>query len=78
MICPKCGEKTKQFVGAIKNQEVPEVYRNRVCTVCGHKFYTLETIVPYEGKFRMQWRLGRGAVEENYRKKKAKESYEKC
>ena len=41
MICPKCKSKAKTVAGAI-NKEHDEVYRKRVCTECGYKFYTVE------------------------------------
>ena len=66
MICPKCGGKTKQNNGSVKNKEIPEVYRCRICEDCKHVFYTLEVVVPYEGEFKKKWREQRKAIEDKY------------
>ena len=71
MICPKCGGKTKQNNGSIKNTEVAEVYRCRTCTVCKHIFYTIEFEVEYDAEFKKLWRAGRKAIEDKYLAKKA-------
>lgn len=39
MLCTECDGKTK-VIDTRRNEF--EVYRHRECTVCGHKFYTIE------------------------------------
>lgn len=56
MICPKCGGKVR--IPDVRNEETAnDVLRKRKCLECGHIFYTVETIVEFEGKFKLQWRL---------------------
>lgn len=54
MTCPKCGGKcqTEETLDSPDN----EVYRQKRCLNCGHKFFTLEFTVEYDEVFQKEWR----------------------
>ena len=62
MLCPKCNGKTR-VVDNVKDHENEAVYRKRLCTVCGHEFFTSETIMKMNVNARYLWY-------QNYRKRK--------
>lgn len=66
MLCPKCEGKTK-VVDMSYNYVWDEQYRKRVCTNCGHTFYTAEFEVEEDKRFKKEWNRG-------YRKKTKNES----
>lgn len=55
MKCPKC----KGIVKVIATVDVScnEIYRERECRECGHKFYTAEFEVEPNKRFRREWAL---------------------
>lgn len=54
MNCPKCDAKTK-VIDNVFDADRNEMYRYRLCSGCGHKYYTIETVVVVTGKFIDQW-----------------------
>lgn len=53
MNCPKCG----RLAGQIDHADTPnkEIYRERYCTSCKHRFYTIEFEVENTPSFRKEW-----------------------
>ena len=61
MICPKCAGPTRVTDG-FRVEKDNEHYRERKCTSCGHKFWTVE----YEVEFNDSIRLKRGLNHRSY------------
>jgi transcriptional regulator NrdR family protein len=54
MKCPKCKGSLK-VTDVVSNPEDNEVYRSKVCTICGLSIYTTEFEVERDAKFRTLW-----------------------
>lgn len=57
MVCPKCGSKT-QVKDNSHNYLQQEMYRERVCKSCCHKFYTVEIEIEDTPEFREDYLAG--------------------
>lgn len=53
MNCPKCGGKIK--VLDVRHPSISESLRRKICTVCGHIFYTVEYEARTDGAFMKYW-----------------------
>lgn len=54
MFCPKCGRQAGQVDHVVTDEK--EVYRERYCHSCKHKFYTIEFEVENNSQFIKEWR----------------------
>lgn len=68
MYCPLCGGKTGVCENVLNDKE-NEMYRRRKCKECGHKFYTLEFVVPDYNVLRDTYNLYLSKHRENLKTK---------
>lgn len=54
MKCPKCNGKVR-VVDNVDNYGKNENYRQRKCTICKYRFYTVETIAKQADEFIDLW-----------------------
>lgn len=54
MNCPKCGRPAGSLDHVITENK--EIYRERYCSSCKHKFYTIEFEVENNAQFKKEWR----------------------
>ena len=54
MLCKYCKRNTIVTDG-VDNRDTDETYRLRVCTRCGHEFYTVEFPVEVDARFKKDW-----------------------
>lgn len=54
LFCPECGGKTIVRDNAM-DKDSNELFRKRMCTACGHEFFTTEFVVDNDEKFHKFW-----------------------
>ena len=54
--CPECKGKTRTI--AMGRNPNGALLRQKECMVCGHKFFTSETIVEADNLFLREWHVG--------------------
>ena len=55
MLCPKCNGVT-MVCDTRYNAKENEMFRQRTCKVCSHKFFTIEFDIEANNKFTMLWK----------------------
>lgn len=56
MRCPKC-EGFAKVIDNVNNSDTNEVYRKRLCIMCGYEFFTSETEIDGGQRFKNIWSL---------------------
>lgn len=54
MKCPRCGGKTGTK-DVVQNPDRHETYRMKICSNCGHLFYTIEKETKNDDRFTKKW-----------------------
>jgi transcriptional regulator NrdR family protein len=67
MNCPKCKSGRGYIKGSVLDRQ-NVTYRRRVCNMCGHEFYSVETEVSSPDDYHRAWNMRR-ALNNSYKEK---------